>query len=261
MADADTTDRVIACNGIHNFRDYGGYATPQGRVRTGRFFRSAQHKGADAADLARVGALGLATVIDLRGGTERRNAPCPRPDGFDADIIALDDETVDRAPHVEAAQSGMTVEQARKSMTRAYRTMPFRPVLMQLYTRYFDTLSQTDRPSLIHCLAGKDRTGIAVALFHHIAGVHRDDMIADYLLTNAVGNVDARVREGGQHIKIYYGDMGDDALRMLMSVEAIYLDAAFAQMADQFGSVDAYLEKGLGVTPERRERILARAIA
>ncbi|MET0377205.1 MAG: tyrosine-protein phosphatase [Rhizorhabdus sp.] len=261
MTGTDATDRVIACKGIHNFRDYGNYRTAHGRLRTGRFFRSAQHLDADADDLQRVAGLGLAVVVDLRGGSERRAAPCPRPAGFDAEVIAIDDETVSRAPHVEAARTGMTQEQAHESMARAYRTMPFRPVLMQLYAQYFRTLSETDRPTLIHCLAGKDRTGIAVALFHHITGVHRDDMIADYLLTNVAGNVDGRVRAGGQHIKVHYGDMSDDALRILMSVDALYLDNAFAAMTEEFGGIDGYLEKGLGITPEQRERIVAHATA
>lgn len=253
-------DRVVACKGIHNFRDYGGYSTRHGHLRTGRYFRSAQHKGAHSEDLSRVAELGLAVVIDLRGGQERTAAPCPRPPGFDAEIVAFDDDTVDRAPHVEAARTGMTPEQARASMMRAYGTMPFRPVLMKLFTRYFEKLAVTDAPTLIHCLAGKDRTGIAVALFHHVTGVHRDDMIGDYLLTNEVGNVEGRVREGGQHIKVHYGEMSDASLRTLMSVDVAYLDAAFAAMSDRFGSVDGYIENGLGITPALQEQVRALAI-
>ena len=76
----DNFERVIAFDGIHNFRDYGGYAVSGGgRVVAGKLYRSAQHFDATPDDLHRVGALGLGTVIDLRGGRERANAPCPRP--------------------------------------------------------------------------------------------------------------------------------------------------------------------------------------
>jgi protein-tyrosine phosphatase len=258
MPNTDTTDRVIACKGIYNFRDYGGYATTHGRLRDGWLYRSAQHFDANADDLARVSALGLAVVIDLRGRSERREAPCPRPDGFDAEIVSIEDETVTQAPHMEAARAAMTGDEARESMANAYRTMPFRPVLMQLYSRYFEKLAKVDGPSLIHCLAGKDRTGIAVALLHRIVGVHHDDMMSDYMMTNVTGNIEARVRAGGRHIKARMGNLSDDALRGLMSVEPIYLENGFAAMAERYGSIDGYLDDGLGLTPERREQIIAR---
>lgn len=261
MAEGETLDRVIACRRIHNFRDYGGYATPHGRLRVGHLFRSAQHFDAEPGDLAQVGAIGFGAVIDLRGKSERLAAPCPRPAGFDAEVILIDDETVTQAPHVEAARAAMTADEARESMSNAYRTMPFRPILMQLYRRYFERLAELDRPSLIHCLAGKDRTGIAVALFHHLVGVHHDDMMADYLMTNVTGNIEARVAAGGLHVKAIFGDMNDDALRTLMSVEPRYLENGFAAMSERYGSVDGYLAEGLGVTPERREQIIARVIA
>jgi protein-tyrosine phosphatase len=258
MSETDTIDRVITCERIHNFRDYGGYSTSHGRLRSGWLYRSAQHFDANAADLARVSGLGLAVVIDLRGRSERREAPCPRPDGFDAEIVSIEDETVTQAPHIEAARAEMTAEEARASMANAYHTMPFRPVLMQLYTRYFEKLAEVNGPSLIHCLAGKDRTGIAVALLHHVVNVHPDDMMADYLLTNVTGNIEARVRAGGRHVKARMGEMSDDALRALMSVEPMFLQNGFKAMAEQYGSIDGYLSEGLGVTPERRERIIAR---
>jgi len=261
MGDDGTFERLVDCRRVHNFRDYGGYATSQGRLRRGRLFRSAQHFDADDADLAKIGDLDLGAVIDLRGRSEREAAPCPRPSGFDAAVILVDEETATQAPHVEAVRGGvMDVTEARAAMLRAYRSLPFRPVLRRLYMRYFAVVADTDRPTLIHCLAGKDRTGIAVALFHHLVGVHRDDMMADYLLTNTVGNIEARVRAGGAHIKALFGDMSDDGLRAVMSVEPEYLDTAFATMTERYGSVDGYLCDALEVTAERRDRIVARLV-
>ncbi|MDO7842285.1 tyrosine-protein phosphatase [Sphingomonas immobilis] len=260
MSEAIVLDRLVECRRIFNFRDYGGYATPHGRLRERRLFRSAQHFDATPEDLATVAGLGLGAVIDLRGKSERIAAPCPRPDGFDAEVILIEDETVTQAPHVEAARGAMDADQARESMMNTYRTMPFRPVLMELYTRYFARLADLDRPTLIHCLAGKDRTGIAVALLHHLVGVHPDDMMADYLLTNITGNIEARVAAGGLHIKAIFGDMTDDGLRALMSVEPRYLQNGFAAMVERYGSIDGYLRDGLGVTPEQREKIIARLV-
>jgi protein-tyrosine phosphatase len=260
-AEAAMIDRVVACTGIHNFRDYGGYATAHGRLRDAWLYRSAQHFDASGEDLAIVSKLGLAVVIDLRGRSERREAPCPRPDDFTAEIVAIEDETVTQAPHVEAARAAMTGDEARENMATAYLTMPFRPVLMQLYARYFERLAEVDGPSLIHCLAGKDRTGIAVALLHRIVGVHHDDMMSDYMMTNVTGNIEGRIKAGGRHVRARMGNLSDDALRGLMSVEPRYLDNAFAAMANEYGSIDNYLNEGLGVTPGRREQIIARLTA
>jgi len=70
MADS----RVLKLAGVHNFRDYGGYKTASGaRVREGLLWRSAQHGDASDADLNAIHALGITTVIDLRGPSERRS--------------------------------------------------------------------------------------------------------------------------------------------------------------------------------------------
>lgn len=84
----------LPMQGIHNFRDYGGYETSDGRrVRTGLLYRSGQHVEAEDADLAAIDALGIRTVIDLRGESERTRNPCRRSDGFDAEVISHPGET------------------------------------------------------------------------------------------------------------------------------------------------------------------------
>jgi len=88
-----TETRVLTLQGVHNFRDYGGYAAAGGRVKRGLLWRSGQHVDASAADLAAIDALGLAHVIDLRGNAERTNAPCARAPGFCAEVHFYDGET------------------------------------------------------------------------------------------------------------------------------------------------------------------------
>lgn len=253
--------RVIATRAIHNLRDYGGYAVAGGgRLRDRWLWRSAQHAGATNADLDTVAALGLHAVIDLRGPAERVDAPCPRPAGFDAEIVRVDEETTGLAPHLHAA--GVTdAAGAAAAMERTYARMPYRPVLARLYALYFDALARTDGPTLVHCLAGKDRTGLAVALLHALTGVHRDDLMADYLLTNAAGDVEARIAAATPAVRARYGaSLGDDALRTLMSVEPRYLHAALAAIEASHGSIDAYAADVLGVTPQRRDALIRRLV-
>src|SRR3546814_1044261 len=73
------------------------------------------------------------------------------------------------------------------------------------------------------------RTGFAVAIVHRLLGVHEDDLMHDYLLTNTAGKIEERIAQGAAHIRSRYGaEIHDDAIRALMSVNPIYLDAALA---------------------------------
>jgi len=257
--------RVLPFEGIHNFRDYGGYAlSGGGRLREGVLFRSGQHHGATSEDLKAVEALGLTTVIDLRGNSERRAYPCARPQDFDARVLFFDGETSGRggAPHVEAARAIVTADDAVRAMIDLYSFMPFRPNLQVVMRQYFDALETRDGASLLHCFAGKDRTGLAAALLHTLIGVHDDDMMADYLLTNSAGNSAARVAAGAQAIRASRGaQIGDDAVRVLMEVEPEYLRAALGAIVERHGSVAVYARDVLGVTSERVDRIRARLTA
>ena len=255
-------DRILSMEGIHNFRDYGGYAAREGsRFRTGVLYRSGQHQDATPDDLEMVSSLNLKTVIDLRGDSERVNYPCARPEGFGAQVLFAAGETADQsrnAPHLEAAAAVRTAAQARDAMARLYKTMPYRPNLIAVLRLYFDALATRNGPSLIHCLAGKDRTGLAVGLLHKLLGVHDDDIRADYLLTNVAGNIDRRIAAGAVAIRRNHGEqIEDEAIRTLMSVEAHYLDNAFAAIVECHGSIAAYAEEILFVTPDKLETMEA----
>ena len=253
--------QLLALSGIHNFRDYGGYATRDGgRLRSGLLFRSGQHIGATAQDLAAVDTLNLATVIDLRGDSERRYYPCARGEGFAATVLFADGETSGRggSPHAVAARDIQTVDDAEAAMIDLYAFMPHRPNLQAAFRHYFATLAERDGPRLVHCFAGKDRTGLVVALLHWLAGVHVDDVMADYLLTNTAGNADARIAAGVESIRRSRPDASDAAVAHLMAVRPAWLDAAFATIERDWGGVDAYLETALGVDTAQRARIVAR---
>ncbi len=264
-ADTLTEARIFLLEGVHNFRDYGGYACSGGRLKRDLLFRSAQHCDATDTDLLRIAGIGLASVIDLRGGPERAAAPCRRPAGFGARIFFIDEDTTGLAPHVGAARAAAlqapSSEQARDAMTKGYQGMPYRTHLAPMLRRYFEVLATIPGPSLIHCMAGKDRTGIAVALFHAMMGVHRDDIIEDYMMTNVAGRVEQRIAAGARHVRASYGEeIGDDAVRVLMTVDPAYIDAAFAAIIERSGSLDAYFRDELRVSDGRREAIAANLV-
>lgn len=257
-------DRVLQFKGIHNFRDYGGYAVRGGTLKRGVLYRSGQHIDATPEDLASVSALDLQTVIDLRGNSERVSHPCARPEGFGAMVLFADGETSGRggAPHVQAARRDVvTAEDAHAAMVDLYAFMPHRPNLNAVFRMYFEALATRDGASLLHCFAGKDRTGFAAGLLHRLMGVHQDDIMADFLLTNTAGDSEARIAAGAAMIRKSRGaGISDAAVRVLMEVHPAYLDAAFSAAEKEHGSVEKFAENMLGVTPERVAAISVRLI-
>ncbi|MEZ5737497.1 MAG: tyrosine-protein phosphatase [Novosphingobium sp.] len=245
-------DRILPLSGVNNFRDYGGYPVAGGgRVRRGTLWRSGQHVAASDEDLDAIATLDLATVIDLRGDSERLNNPCRRHADFSAQVLTCAGETAALASHIDAAKGVVSEEDARAAMCRLYAEMPHRPNLVAVLRHYFAALAQGEGPSLIHCFAGKDRTGFAVAITHHVLGVHYDDAMHDYLLTNAATKGRGIPGNAGPESD-KYSSLSKAASKALMGVSPEYLDAAFAAMRDSHGSVDAYLEEVLGVDGAKR---------
>jgi protein-tyrosine phosphatase len=253
-----TNPRVLPLNGVHNFRDYGGYAVSGGgQVKRGLLWRSAHHEAASDEDLDQIDALGLETVVDLRGDDERALHPCRRSSAFRAKILFAGGTTAGLAPHLAAASDGIDAETARTRLTETYRGMPWRPALVGTMKLYFAALADAASPSLIHCVAGKDRTGLSVALLHQLLGVHADDMMQDYLLTNEAGNIDARIAQGGAHLRQRYaGSISDDAIRTLMGVDAAYLNTALSEIREKHGSIETYAADILDVDAAKRQAMI-----
>lgn len=253
--------RHIDFEGIENFRDFGGYGAGGGVLRTGVLYRSANHAYASEADLARMAALGLGAVIDLRRPQERAREPSRRWPGFEAAVVendilsdhpdwldALGDQTPDAAWFIA---DGL----------HYYRNAPLERRHIDLFARYFRILDETDGAVVVHCAAGKDRTGLICALTHHLAGVHPDDQMSDYLLTNDEARMGRKVEFLRTWMREAAGrTVDDEALRVAVSVRPEYLHTAFKVIADTFGSVDAYLADALGVNGALAERLRARLV-
>lgn len=254
MADS----RVLKLDGVHNFRDYGGYDAADGaRVKPGLLWRSAQHGDASDTDLERIHDLGIATVIDLRGPSEREAKPCRRHPDFSAEVLSHPDETAGLALHTEAADGVLSAAEARAAMMQLYEGIAFRANLVPMLRAYFDVLERAAGPSLVHCVAGKDRTGFAVAMAQHVLGVSRDAIVADYLLTQSAGNIEARIAAGAVQIRERHGNIDDQTIRTLMGVEEDYLVTALKAVEDRHGTIDAYLADVLWVDAARRDRLRA----
>src|SRR5579863_3182688 len=174
--------RHLRLEAVENFRDFGDYPTAAGRrLKPGRLYRSASHGRATDADLKAIEDLGLSVIVDLRRPGERERDPARRPAGFKGQIIENDQgESDGDDPWWTFVRSCDLSEEAfRGYLLEYYREAPHKERHIDLFSRYFRALADAEGPVLIHCAAGKDRTGILAALTHHIAGVHEDDIVGD----------------------------------------------------------------------------------
>jgi protein tyrosine/serine phosphatase len=262
MIRTQLTDPFLPTEGIHNLRDYGGYSAAGGaRVKAGLLLRSGQHMEATDADLETLQAIGIQTIIDLRGVSERTSFPCRRHSRFDAKVIAYDGETSNSPPHEGGGGPvTMTAHKARERMLAVYTRMPVNPAMIDMFTRYFEALATRGGASLVHCFAGKDRTGIAASLLLHVLGVHHDDLVAEFLRTNDAPTRNILERQSLPRMEAHYGEIEPEALRNLMGVLPEYIETYWSEIIRDHGSIDTYLAQTLGVDEARkaslREKLL-----
>ena len=247
---------------LENFRDFGGARSRfGGRVRMGRLFRAGQLGRVSEADIAALEQLGIGVVADLRRPSERASAPS-RWTGFAGRLICSDDGDRAQSPHLAFLRGGdFSDEGVEAYLSGYYREAPFEPRHLVLFTQTFAALDQEDGALLIHCSAGKDRTGLLAALIGHALGVDHADILRDYLLTNQVMMTPARIERVAASLEAVIGQAPSQAiLRGVMGVRAAHLAVAFAAIETRAGGIGPYLA-GLGVGPLRLRRLREKLLA
>lgn len=223
--------------GAPNFRDLGGYAGADGRrVRHGRVFRSGHLARLRPEDLALLGEhLGpRVRVLDLRGSHERLALPCLIP-GASVHSLPFEPAVANRLEARAAQGLPLTAEVARQYMQDAYRVFvrDYRPALAAVFRH---ALEADGEPLVIHCAAGKDRTGLVSALLLLALGVSRDDVMDDFLHT--AERFHWQPREGRFPLEV---------MRAIAATDASYLEAALGAIDEDFGGIAGFLRDALGL--------------
>jgi protein-tyrosine phosphatase len=249
--------------GVRNFRDVGGLPTVDGRrVAHGRLFRSGHLAHATDEDAAFLGSLGLHTIFDFRNaadiGLEGPDIELP---GVRNVNIPLSDPAhgaefwkMVRDGDLDELRSLLADGKGEQRMIDSYREI-VRDRTAE-HSRMLHALADDSVPALMHCAAGKDRAGLSIAVTLLAVGVERDAIVADYMESNAQHRR-YRVRRNGSAAKAYSPEVLE-LLNPLFGTRPEYLTAAMETVEETWGGVDGYLEQGLGVTPEVRERLRER---
>ncbi|MBP6789895.1 MAG: tyrosine-protein phosphatase [Candidatus Promineofilum sp.] len=240
-----TAERALPLPSGVNFRDVGGYRTADGRaVRWGQLYRAGSLADLTDADVAALGALGLRLACDLRSADELARHADRLPPG---------------ATHAHRPIVG-EVGRLRRVVTFYRKRHRVQELLEEVYRVMLDqngpvfagvlrlAADPANRPLVIHCTAGKDRTGLAVALLLLTLGVPEETVVADYTLSNHAFEVLA-TRMRPEMARLYSLGFGEVQLRPFLLAEARTLRGALAYLRQRYGGVDAYLRRG-GLTDE-----------
>jgi protein-tyrosine phosphatase len=258
-----TRPRLVALHGGCNFRDIGGYPTQTGRtVRWGRVYRAGVLSYFTDRDHDTLHRLDVRAICDLRRAEEREREPSAWPAAGNRQRPAhlhWDDGSNTPTIRAFAANHPGTAAGMFDAMIELYRALP--TWMAGRIRGLFDCVAAGSLPLVVHCAAGKDRTGVAIAVLLCALDVSRQTAIEDYLLTNDAGDFEQFLRTrhdtqlGLTDIHHPLLSMPHDIRGVLFSAHADFLQAAFESI-DALGGLDRYLEKTVGVSSAQRTAVL-----
>jgi len=225
-----------------NFRDLGGIPAGGGQTRSGALYRSEGPSNFGAEQFSALTALGIRTIIDLRSAHEREQTPHEwhGPEcawhglNVDADLRVFGNEGRNRL------LVGPDPQIALDTMADTYREIP--EALLPHWSVIGECLRDAEHPVLVNCTAGKDRTGVAVAVLLEVAGVSREAIMQDYLASDIFGE---NLKNSGKLDAGFMGSYGfipsPGQVDALIGVRSLYLEAAWNVIDKGWSGVPGYL--------------------
>lgn len=252
---------LIPLKGANNTRDLGGMRAADGRtIKHNRLLRSGALADCNADEQKLLTDHGLKTIVDFRTALERNERPDPQMPGVEAIILPILNENTmgitREKPKEGVAKDPLSDFKPVGPSGKAYMIDIYAKIAAyqesrNQYSRFLDyVLNHEEGAILWHCSAGKDRVGVGSAMLQSALGIPRETIMKDYLATNDF------TKEFVEDMQAKCTDpVMLEHITAVFTVEPAYLEAVFKAVEDEFGSVDAYLEKGLGLTPEKREKL------
>jgi len=244
-----------------NFRDLGGLPAAGGRhLRYGVLYRSEGPANFAAVHRQELAELDFRLICDLRAEVERNAAP----NDWSATARLLNiDVTNDLRSETNEGWSALrddpTAAGAQAAMKMNYAAIP--GALHPYMRAMIAAIAGGETPALIHCTAGKDRTGVLVALLLEFLGVGRQAILADYLLSDVFGK---NLRLGGSIAHAFQETFGfvpsDETITAMIGVFPEFLETALDTVTEKWGSTEAFFASA-GVDAELRDAFRAALLA
>lgn len=239
-----------------NVRDLGGYPTPGGSTRHGVVFRSDNLAQLTDADVRALEEIGIRSVIDLRRDDEVARDPSRLPPTVEHRVhLPMGGDASHQVDWVQLMLDGEITDYPASEAAAGYREM-LTTHARELGAIVDHVAAHDTTPALFHCTAGKDRTGGTAMLLLGLAGVPREHIVSDYLLSNEL-----RARPRMAQLAPSFAERGVDIerFRALFGApqEAI---AAALDLIDEAGGFERYATDLGGVDPATIEQLRERLV-
>jgi protein-tyrosine phosphatase len=256
--------RRLALEGAFNFRDLGGLEAADGRhIRWGQVYRSDDLNKLTAADFTRLNAIGISLVCDLRWRQERKERPTDWQDASPLFLLAPIGEDSKSAKIPVSDQLAVFRDTLRSIADR-------QTVFRQDYVEtalgsaanigaVIRAIETWDRPSLFHCAAGRDRTGITAAMLLRTLGASHETIASDFLVSNrylAEGDTLAPPPPPASPTERRVEREFEEAV----ALDNRLVDTIFTAIDQRYGSFDAYRRQAMHVTDADVARLRARLL-
>jgi len=236
--------RIIKLKNIYNFRDVGGLETEhQLSIRQGLLFRSDELSRLTKSGLAIIKQMGIRSIIDLRTPEEILENPDKIPlkaqiKSYGVPIFHHDSELA-RAEFIKNLIFNIKKIDLEKLIRKHYFTTAFER-RQEIGTIIHLLANRENLPALIHCTAGKDRTGYVSAILQLLLGVSYQKVMEDYLLTNTL--IKKRVAGIIRLLRwVSLFRLSEDRIRPLLEARKDYLADVIDLIGERFGSIENYL--------------------
>ncbi|MGX5696347.1 tyrosine-protein phosphatase [Agromyces soli] len=257
----------MSIDGLYNFRDTGGMPVRGGgSTRNDVLFRSDALSALSPAGLDALAATQVGVIVDFRTPAERQSAPDLVPDSRPFSVVDLS--------ILEGAVADSMQQLMKGGAPTAEQTAAAIPSLGELYTGMLQhggssftqvarliAASHDDAPTavLVHCTAGKDRTGVATALMLDAVGVERDAVVADYAASQA--NLSGAWADGMLHMVASFGiPMTPELETLVTGTPPEAIETALGWVDAEHGGAAEYLGAS-GLTDDELSALRARLVA
>ncbi len=233
----------VTLTSVLNFRDVAGAGLTLSdgeQMARGVVYRSGKLASLSSTESELLAGLGLTDIFDLRSPSVAERTPDEAVDGATNHLVNL------FAGDSATSGNNDSVAGAQEHMRAIYRQFVASEAQRDRLAVLLEDIAVAEGPVLVHCTAGKDRTGWVAAMLQYIAGASDQDVMAEYLASN---NYRADlVAERYAKTQAKEGTLQADIERVGDEVDASYLQAGLDEVAQRYGDLEGYLQDGLGLT-------------